>query len=111
MMVGYFCTSRKLGLRRSLSRIPARVSTEVAAMVASSIVFDGSAGSNVADPLTLVKAPRTVDTPRCRTENCAEVCMGSIFQLPACATAVAARAREVTKLKTKRDILIFLLHK
>jgi len=42
VMVGYFCTSRKLGLRRSLSRIWTRVSTELASMFASRDALAGS---------------------------------------------------------------------
>src|SRR5581483_12283452 len=94
VIVGYFCTSKKLGLRRSLSRIWTRVSTELASIVASKESFEGSDGSYVADPVTFVKAPRTVETPRCRTENCADEWLGSICQLPACATAVTAKASE-----------------
>src|SRR5450432_2523169 len=104
-MVGNFSTSRKLALRRSLSR----VSTEAASMVASSAVLAGFVGSKVAEPLTLVNAPRTVDTARCRTENCAEVWLGSIVQFPACAAAVAANDRAAMSVSTKRDIDAILL--
>src|SRR5580765_3972237 len=83
VMVGNFCTSKKCGLFKSLSRISKRVSTELASMVASSESLDGSAGSCVTEPVTLENAPRTVETPRCFTENCAAVCLGSICQVPA----------------------------
>src|SRR5579864_3882924 len=83
VMVGYFLTSRKLGLRKSLSLISTRVSTEFASIVASRESFDGLAGSYFAEPLTLVNAPRTVETPRWRTENCAAEWLGSICQVPA----------------------------
>src|SRR3974390_281804 len=104
-MVGYFCTSRKFGLRRSLSRISTRVSTDVASMVASRESFEGSEGSCLAEPLTFVNAPRTVDTPRCRTENCAEECMGSICHVPTCAAALATMANRVIRINDERDIL------
>src|SRR5580704_11817148 len=104
-MVGNFCTSRKFGLRRSLSRISTRVSTEAASIVASRESFDGSLGSYVADPFTLVNAPRTVDTARWRTENCAAVWLGSICQVPACAAAVAAKSREAMRLSKKRSMV------
>src|ERR1700722_2358118 len=93
VIVGYFCTSRKFGLRKSLSRISTRVSTEAASMVASSETLDGSAESNFALPLTLVNAPRTVETPRCFTENWAEECAGSNCQVFVCATVDAVKAR------------------
>src|SRR5450432_1377257 len=108
-MVGNFSTSRKLALRRSLSRMSTRVSTEAASMVASRAVLAGLEGSKVADPLTLVKAPRTVDTARCRTENCAAVCMGSICQVPVCAAAEAANDKAAIAVRTNRDIVAVLL--
>src|SRR5579864_6249462 len=103
-MVGYFCTSRKFGLRRSLSRISTRVSTEAASIVASREVLEGSEGSYLADPLTLVNAPRTVETPRCRTENCAEACGGSICQVPAWAAAARVNVKKVRKVQRERVI-------
>src|SRR5215469_228887 len=108
-MVGYFCTSRKFGLRRSLSRISTRVSTVFASMVAFRVVFEGSDGSKVADPLTLVNAPRTVETPRCRTENCAAEWLGSICQVADCAPAAATIARALESTSTRRDMFAVLL--
>src|ERR1700756_2474536 len=104
-MVGYFSTSKKRALRKSLSRISTRVSTELASIVASRVSLDGSAGSYWAEPDTFENAPRTVETPRWRTENCAAVWLGSICQVPAWAAAVAAIASEVMRMKTRRDIL------
>src|SRR5271166_2177661 len=103
-MVGYFCTSRKFGLRKSLSRISTRVSTELASMVASSESFVASEGSYFAEPVTFVNAPRTVDTPRCFTENCAAEWLGSICQVPAWAAAATDNARAVTITSTDRDM-------
>lgn len=48
--------------------------------------FAGLAASYCTLPLTLVNAPRTVEIPRWRTENCAAVCLGSICQV-SCAAA------------------------
>jgi hypothetical protein len=60
----------------------------------------------------LVKAPRTVETPRCFTENCADEWLGSIFQVPtgevpACAAALAIIASTVIRIKTIRDMMEF----
>src|SRR5579871_5897458 len=103
-MVGNFSASRKFGLRRSLSRISTRVSTEAASILASSDVLEGSAGSYLAEPLTLVNAPRIVETPTGITENCAEECIGSICQVAACAAAVAAKSEHTSTDNTKRDM-------
>src|SRR5215471_5747655 len=111
VMVGYFCTSRKLGLRRSLSRISTRVSTEFASIETSTVFLVGSAVLYVADPLTFINAPRTVDTPRCRTENCAAEWLGSICHVPACAAAAAAIARRTERRDMIRDICEFFFSK
>src|ERR1039458_8126487 len=55
--VGNFAASKKLGLRRSLSRISTRVSTELASMVTSISVLPGLAGSVVTLSVIVVKAP------------------------------------------------------
>src|SRR5271170_3773624 len=102
VMVGYFCTSKKLGLRRSLSRISTRVSTEAASMLAVIWSLAGLASSTTMVPLTLVKAPRTVEIPRWRTENCADECMGSICQV-SCAAAVTVAARIRKSAMTSAD--------
>src|SRR5271155_4393312 len=105
VMVGYFCTSRKFGLRRSLSRMSTRVSTEVASIVAWIEDLPGLAGSYFTVPLTLVNAPRTVETPRCRTENCADECGGSSCHV-SCAAAVRVRrnAMAITSEDSLRDM-------
>src|SRR5580704_10453922 len=102
-MVGYFCASKKLGLRRSLSRISTRVSTEAASMVTWIEDLPRLAGSYCTLPLTLVKAPRTVERPRWRTENCAEEWGGSSCQVP-CAEADRVRSRATTSVESMRDI-------
>src|SRR5437879_6561489 len=62
-------SSRKLGLRRSLSRSGWRVSIELASMVAFTCDCVMSLSLRVTLPLTLVKAPLTFEIPRCRTVN------------------------------------------
>src|SRR5271169_4040330 len=81
VMVGYFCASRNLGLRKSLSRISTRVSTEAASMLVWIEDLERFVASYCKLPLTLVNAPRTVETPRWRTENCAEEWGGSSCQV------------------------------
>src|SRR5579872_3944306 len=49
VIIGYFCTSRKFGLRRSLSRICTRVSTELASLDTSTESLPASAVSYTAD--------------------------------------------------------------
>src|SRR5580693_166859 len=104
VMVAYFWASRKRGLRRSLSRISTRVSTEAASMVVWIEDLFRLAGSYTTLPLTLVKAPRTVETPRWRTENCAEECCGSSCQV-SCAAADRVRSRAAARAESVRDII------
>src|SRR5271154_3003749 len=116
VMVGYFWASRKRGLRRSLSRISTRVSTEADSIAAWIEDLPGLAGSYCTAPLTLVNAPRMVETPRWRTENCAEECGGSSCQVSlSCAAAdrvsskvMAARgvskARDMRRLSPEVDL-------
>src|SRR5271157_3499115 len=101
--VGYFATSRKSGLRRWLSRISTRVSTDAASMVTSMDVFDRSDGSYSTLPLTFVKAPRTVEMPMWRTENCAELCGGSICQVSARTAEGIARRTTLARPSKERD--------
>src|ERR1700683_213777 len=103
VMVGYFCASRKRGLRRSLSRISTRVSMEAASMVAWIEAFEGLAGSYCTVPLTLVNAPRTVETPRWRTENCADEWGGSSCQA-SCAAADRVSSRVMARAERVRDM-------
>src|SRR5580693_2249564 len=103
VIVGNFWASRKRGLRRSLSRISTRVSTEAASMAAWIEDLLRLAGSYTTLPLTLVKAPRTVETPRWRTENCAEECGGSSCQV-SCAAAGKVRIKATASAVSVRDI-------
>ncbi len=66
-------------------------------MVASMTVLAGLAGSYWTVPVTLVKAPRTVEMPRWRTENWAAVWLGSMFQVWTWAVAVVASRVTVSK--------------
>src|SRR6266850_553096 len=84
-------TSKNFSLRRSLSRSGTRVSTELASMVTSTVDLETSLSSNMTEPVTLLKAPRTVEMARWRTENCAEECAGSICQLELAAAAGSER--------------------
>jgi hypothetical protein len=71
-------------------------------MVASATVLSGAAGSYWTVPDTLVKAPRTVEIPICRTENCAAVWFGSMFQV---STSAEARVdAQSAMLRTARKI-------
>src|SRR5580698_2104812 len=75
-----------------------RVSTEAASMVAWMEAFAGLAASYWTVPLTLVNAPRTVETPRWRTENCAEEWGGSSCQTSlslSCAAAERVSSRTI----------------
>jgi uncharacterized membrane protein len=56
-------------------------------------------------PLTLLKAPRTVEMARCRTENCAALCCGSIFH-----SVVAAKpGTEMNSVKAAMAVIEMLL--
>src|SRR5271156_437632 len=88
VIVGYLATSKKWSLRRSLSRISTRVSTELASMVTFTEALLRS-GESTTTPLTLVKAPLTVEMPIWRTENCAAECGGSRYHVWVCAEALA----------------------
>src|SRR4051812_3740824 len=81
VMVGYLATSKKLGLRRSLSLLSTRVFTVAASMETSIVVLLGSAGSQVTVPAVFSNNPRTVEIPRWRIENCEAVWLGSISQV------------------------------
>src|SRR5713101_5181355 len=95
VIVGYFATSKKCEPRRSLSRISTRVSTELGSIVTSIEELVGSEGEYFTSPLTLVNVPRTVEIPRCRTENCAAECAGSRCQTSfwVCAAALTMQIR------------------
>src|ERR1700677_969843 len=82
-----------------------RVSTDAASMVVWIEDRPGLFGLYSSVPLTLVKAPRTVEIPRCLTENCAEECCGSIFQE---SWAAAARVKSRKIALTSTDSLRFL---
>ena len=69
--VGYFSTSRKFALRRSLSRSGTRVSTDAASITAFTVDWVMSLSLNCTVPVTLVKLPLTFEMARCRTVNCA----------------------------------------
>src|SRR6266446_1225450 len=86
-MVGYFSTSKKLGLLRSLFRASTRVSTELTSMLADTCDCVMSFSFRTTLPVTLVKFPETFEIPRCRTVNCAVECAGSMFQVEVCASA------------------------
>src|SRR5271166_4886467 len=60
-------------------------------------------------PLTLVKAPRTVDIPIWRTENCAAEWLGSICHVFAWAKAEAERAMAAVMTSSNRDIIVVSL--
>src|SRR6266576_5894780 len=105
--VGYFSTSRKLGLRRSLSRSGWRVSIEPASMVAFTCDCVMSLSFMVTLPLTLVKAPLTFEIPRCRTVNWALEWLGSIFQVEVCAAADNARRIAVVTARAA-DLIKFI---
>ena len=55
--------------------------TVLASMVASIEALVGSAGSKVTVPVVFSNWPRTVEIPKCFTENCAAVWLGSICQV------------------------------
>ena len=93
VIAGYFATSRKCGLRTSLSRIWTRLLNVVASMVASMDVFAGSDGSKTTVPLVFSNTPRTVEIPKCRTENCAAVWLGSICQVCGSAMQIEVKPR------------------
>ena len=57
----------------------------------------GWKGSYSTEPLTFVKAPRTVEMPMWRTENWAAVWLGSIFQDCTCAEAETASTSAATR--------------
>src|ERR1700730_18150986 len=62
------------------------------------------AGSYCTLPLTLVNAPRTVEIPRWRTENCAAECLGSICHAScAAADSVRSNATTITSADTVRN--------
>src|SRR6185436_7392114 len=67
VMVGYFCTSKKSGLRRCASRFSSRVLMAVASMVASTDDRVGSASSSTTWPVIWPSSPRTFETIRWRT--------------------------------------------
>src|SRR5438874_11060349 len=93
VMVGYFSTSKKCGLRRSLSRIWTRVFTVFASIVASIEALVGSDGSKLTVPLAFSNWPRTVEIPKCFTENCAAVWLGSICQVCGSAMQIEDKPR------------------
>src|SRR6266496_339261 len=97
-IVGYFSTSKKLGLFRSLSRASTRVSTEPTSMVAETCDWVMSFSFKTALPDTFVKFPLTFEMPMCRTVNCAVECAGSIFQLEVCASAERLAKRVTAKI-------------
>ena len=93
MRAGNRSTSKKSGLRRSLSRSALRVLIVVASSVASTWSVERSFGSNLAVPTGPSNSPLTFDTTMCRTENCAAECPGSIVQATGCPSAGLASAR------------------
>src|SRR4029077_15623668 len=92
VIVGLFATSKNLSLFRSLSRSGWRVSTLFTSIVTSTVDLLTSLSSKLIVPLTVLKAPRTVDRPRWRTENCAEEWFGSSFHAVVAAGAGMAKA-------------------
>src|SRR5438552_6203145 len=92
VIVGKCATSKNLSLRRSLSRAGSRVSTVETSIVTSTVDLVVSLSSSTIVPLTLLKAPRTVEMVIWRTENCADECCGSIFHSDVVAPAGSERA-------------------
>ena len=56
-------------------------------MVTSTLDLLTSLSSKLTVPFTLLNPPRTVEIARCRTENCAAECIGSICQVEVAAGA------------------------
>src|SRR6266853_2561478 len=105
VMVGKCATSKNLLLRRSLSRAGSRVSTVETSMVTSTVDLVTSLSSSTIVPLTLLKAPRTVEIAIWRTENCADECCGSIFHSEVAAAAGSERAAASPAVSAIRDSL------
>src|SRR5439155_26983867 len=111
VIAGYFATSRKCGLRTSLSRIWTRLLNVVASMVASMDVFAGSDGSKTTVPLAFSNWPRTVEIPKCFTENCAAVWLGSICQVCGSAKQNDDKAAITTARMTVLELVLILIMK
>src|SRR5271169_3404808 len=94
-MLGYFATSKKFGLRRSLSRASTRVSTEFTSIDVCTCDWVISFSLSTAVPVTLVKLPVTFEIARCRTVNCAVEWFGSIVQFEICANAEKIERRKI----------------
>src|SRR6266851_5654928 len=112
VMVGKWATSKNLSLRRSLSRAGSRVSTVETSMVTSTVDLVTSLSSSTIVPLTLLKAPRTVEIAMWRTENCADECCGSIRHSDVAAPAGSTRTAmspAVTAIRDKWWPMFFLL--
>src|SRR6266850_6577240 len=105
VMVGKWATSKNLSLRRSLSRAGSRVSTVETSMVTSTVDLVTSLSSSTIVPLTLLKAPRTVEIAMWRTENCADECCGSIFHSEVAAAAGSERTAASPAVSAIRDSL------
>src|SRR5690242_1576489 len=103
VMVGKCATSKNLSLRRSLSRLGSRVSTVDTSMVTSTVDLVMSLSSSTTVPVTLLKAPRTVEMAKWRTENCADECCGSIFHSAVAAPAGSERAATSPAVTAIRD--------
>src|SRR5467141_2171771 len=103
VMVGKCATSKNLSLRRSLSRAGSRVSTVETSIVTSTPDLVMSLSSSTIVPLTLLKAPRTVEMAIWRTENCAEECCGSIFHSDVAAPAGSERTAASPAVTAIRD--------
>src|SRR5881394_2574297 len=111
VMVGYFSTSKKCGLSRSLSRIWTRVFTVFASIVASIEASVGSDGSKRTVPLAFSNWPRTVEIPKCFTENCAAVWLGSICQVCGSAKQNDDKAAITTVRMTIVELVMILIMK
>jgi len=73
------------------------------AMVALTVDLVMSLSSSTTVPLTLLKAPRTVEMAIWRTENCADECCGSIFHSDVAAPAGSDRTAASAAFTAIRD--------
>src|SRR5947208_3846731 len=91
VMSGHFCTSKKSADLRWPSRFSLLVLMLAGSIFSTTLVLAGSSLSNVRVDENFVKAPRTVVTIMCFTENAAVLWFGSASRVIGAAVRKAAR--------------------
>src|SRR5260370_8025463 len=98
---GNLVVSRKLGLRRSLSRLLLSVLMLVVLMTTSTEDLDGSLSSKSIEPLKSLNRPCTVLTANCLTANPPFECTGSILYSSAGVAHADPQTATTTGMKPK----------